>query len=506
MVRRATILAVALAGALSLVAPAAGGAAEPPDLPGGLDGPATRPSDDEPSLPSGLGGDDGGPALPEGLGGDEPGLPAGLDETAGATRDEARAARDKTVIEALNDAGFRGFLEGRGGLRTQNDPHQDDASLAEARFQAQWLGSTETLRMKVTGDILYDDLADDRDDIDLRRGRGGVDLREAWAGFSPLDWMDVKVGRQILTWGTGDLLFVNDLFPKDWQAFFLGRDVDYLKAPSDAVRISAFSDPINADLVYVPLMNPSRFISGRRLSYYNPTLGRLAGRDAIIDDDLPSEWFEDGEVATRLYRRVGSYELAAYGFWGFYKTPDGFDPAGNVAVYPGLNTYGASLRGPLGRGIGNVEAAYYDSEDDRDGTDPRTPNSQVRLLVGYEVDLPRIARDLTVGGQYYVEIMMDHDAYLDSRPAGAPAADEDRHVITVRLTKLLWNQTLEVSFFAYYSPTDDDAYLRPALAYDIDDYWSVHLAANVFLGEDVHTFFGQLQDNSNVYGALRYAF
>ncbi|MFW6031595.1 MAG: hypothetical protein ACOC9T_03300, partial [Myxococcota bacterium] len=32
--------------------------------------------------------------------------------------------------------------------------------------------------------------------------------------------------------GTGDLVFLNDLFPKDWRSFLLGRDLDYLKAPS----------------------------------------------------------------------------------------------------------------------------------------------------------------------------------------------------------------------------------------------------------------------------------
>ncbi len=461
-----------------LLAGAAPAAASEPALPAGLAPPPTGPSAEDPALPSGLG--------------------AGADET-------AEAAEAPTFLERLNDAGVRGFLEARGGVRTRSDPYEKDASIGEARLQLQYRRSEDGVRIGVTGDLIYDAVDDDRE-IDLRRGRGWFDLREAWAAFSPVAWMDVKLGRQVLTWGTGDLLFVNDRFPKDWQAFFLGRDVEYLKAPSDAVKVSAFADWGAVDLVYIPLMNPSRFLSGRRLSYYHPTLGRLAGRDAVIDDDLPGRWFADAEYAVRLSRRLGSYELAAYGFWGYAKTPDGFDPARGKAVYPRLDSYGASLRGPAGRGIANVEAAYYDSRDDRDGTDPWTPNSQVRLLAGYEMDLPEIARDLTVGAQYYVELMMDHGAYRRSLPAGARAADGDRHVVTGRITKLLYNQTLAVSLFAYYSPSDHDAYLRPAVAYEIDDHWSVEVGGNVFLGEDDHTFFGQLQDNSNVYAALRWAF
>ena len=35
---------------------------------------------------------------------------------------------------------------------------------------------------------------------------------------------DLKIGQQVLTWGTGDYVFLNDLFPKDYQSFFSGRD------------------------------------------------------------------------------------------------------------------------------------------------------------------------------------------------------------------------------------------------------------------------------------------
>ena len=52
------------------------------------------------------------------------------------------------------------------------------------------------------------------------------ELREAYLKFRLPGDIDLKVGRQILTWGTGDLLFINDLFPKDWNSFLLGRDED----------------------------------------------------------------------------------------------------------------------------------------------------------------------------------------------------------------------------------------------------------------------------------------
>jgi len=76
----------------------------------------------------------------------------------------------------------------------------------------------------------------------------------------------------------------------------------------------------------------------------------------------------------------------------------------------------------------------------------------------------------------------------------------------MRLTKLLLKQNLRVGIFGYFSPSDQDAYLRPNVHYKISDELAVEAGANVFLGEYGHTFFGQFHDNTNIYTALRYNF
>jgi hypothetical protein len=401
---------------------------------------------------------------------------------------------------------FGGFVDLRGGVRTQSDPHQeDDATLGEARAQIQWEKNFDDLTLNVTADFLYDAVADGHA-VDLETGRGWLDLRKAYVGFTPLEFLDVRLGRQILTWGTGDLVFLNDLFPKDWQSFFAGRDVEYLKAPSDALRLGFFSDLVNADFVYVPAFDADRYITGRRNSYYSPRLGRRAGQDAIVDADRPDEWFHTDEMHLRLYRRIESVELAAYGYHGYWKSPGGLDPLTGRATFPKLDAYGASARGPLAEGIANFEASYYHSRDDAGGKDPFTNNSELRLLAGFERDLPELTDDLTIGLQYYIEWMMDYGDYRRALPAGMEPADEVRHLTTFRVTKKLMNQDLTLSLFAFYSPSDSDAYLRPKISYRIDDHWSVELGGNVFIGREESTFFGQFERNSNIYAALRYGF
>jgi hypothetical protein len=487
-------LLAAAAGALLAAAGFAG--AQPPAMPEGL-ADATAPA-----LPEGLGEDrpDAGPALPAGLGdGDGPALPAGLEEP---NRPATAPAERATWRDTL---GLSGFWEIRGGVRTQRDPHQRQASLGETRLQLDLQRRLGSAIFRAVADVLYDPVLD-RHDLDLHTGQGWLDLRQANVSFTPLEFLDVKVGRQILTWGTGDLLFINDLFPKDWQAFFVGRRVEYLKAPSDALKLSAFGDGANLDVVFTPQFDSDRFVLGRRLSYWSGTLGRRAGRDAVLDPIRPNRWFRDHETAVRLWRTVGGYELAAYGYWGYWKSPGGQDRLTQRPTFPRLSVYGGSVRGQLGGGIGNLEVGYYDSRQDRAGADPFVNNDELRLLAGYRRDLPEIARDLKLGLQYYTELMMDHDAYLRTLPAGLRPRDACRHVVTCRLAKLLMNQTLTLSLFAYYSPSDSDAYLRPKVSYKIDDHWTVEAGGNVFFGAHRHTFFGQLGRNTNVYAGLRYGF
>lgn len=475
---------------------ATGALAQAPVLPEGLGGAKKQAQGrSDPALPSGLGDETGGQGV-------QPALPKGLD---GREKREVKnkGEREKNWLPA----GIDGFWEMRGGVRVKDDPTQDRVSLAEARLQ---LGYDKGLapyiprgRFRVTSDFVYDAVIDDPERIDLEEGDGFIDLRELWISLTPIDSMDIKAGRQILTWGTGNLIFLNDLFPKDYQSFFLGRDLEYLKAPSDAVKASFYTDVANLDMVYTPRFDADRSVDGTRLSFFDPALDRVRDEDMPVTTDRPDTWFEDDEIALRVYRNVQTYELAAYFYDGFWKGPAGSDPESGRRTFPPLSVYGASIRGPVGAGIGNVEFAWYRSKDDEDGKDPLVNNSELRFLVGYEQE---IATDLTLGLQYYLEKMLDYDEYQANLPQGFSARDEARQWLTVDLTQALLAQNqLTLSLFSFYSLSGEDLYLRPKITYDYTDNWRFQVGANIFLGHQ-NTFFGQFEENSNVYAAVRRSF
>lgn len=410
----------------------------------------------------------------------------------------ANSQQDEGILEKIN---LHGFLDARAGIRTQDDPNEKDASLGETRLQTDLQHINDLLTIQLRTDFVYDDIPEEND-LDIEDGTGFIDIREANV-LLPTDIADIKAGRQILTWGTGDMLFINDLFPKDWQSFFSGRDEEYLKAPSDAMFVSFFPAFANIDIAYTPRFDSDHYISGDRISYWNPMLGSAAGENAVIDPDDQDEWLDDDEIALRVSKNLAGYEAAIYFYDGFWKSPEGMDSSTMNAYFPELTVYGASLRGGIGSGLASLEAGYYDSKEDSDGSDALVPNSETRLLAGYEREL---MKNLSAGIQYYIEHMQDYSNYESSVSDPETAADENRQVATLRLTKQAMNQNLILSLFIYYSPTDKDAYMRPVVKYKVNDAWLVTAGGNVFLGEEDYTFFGQFADNSNVYVGTRYSF
>jgi len=398
-----------------------------------------------------------------------------------------------SIVSVSRDASgtdLNGYFEVLSGARLKKDPYEKDISTMEKRLQIEYQTYVGSFDLKYKGDLYIDWVIEDV----------MYDPREIWFFTRPTDYLDIKVGRQVLTWGTGDLVFLNDLFPKDWQSFFIGRNPEYLKAPSDAAKLSWFSDMINIDLVYTPQFDPDRNITGEYISHWSPALKRISGYDEDEIVYTPDDYFDDHEIAVRIYKNINSYECALYGYWGFWKTPS-YDAISSGKIYPGLNVYGGSIRGNVLNGIGNIEFAYYHSKDEHDGSNPSIKNSEVRYLIGYTQD---IAKDFNVSVQCFMEKMLDYEAY--EKNVNKIKSDEYRHLFTMQMTKLLMNQNLEISFPVYYSASDNDAYLRPRASYKYSDDMIFAVGGNVFLGDELHTFFGQLQKNTNVYASFHVNF
>jgi len=386
---------------------------------------------------------------------------------------------------------WSGFAEGALGTRFSEDPLvRQSGTLGEFRLRIESEWQPGNLAIGLKADIGYDGVAED----------WIGELRDLSVSLSPTDSLDLKIGRQVQTWGTGDLLFLNDLFPKDFVSFFAGRDDEYLKAPGDAVRATWYTDAVNADFVWTPIFEPDVYVDGERFSFFFPLAGGNVAPDPPLKALRPKESFDNGEFALRLFKTVKGREYALYAYRGFFKQPTALTPDLRPTFAP-LNAYGASLRQPAGPGLINVEASYYDSRDDRSGSNPLLPNDQFRFLAGYEWE----ARpNFTVGLQYYLEWTLDHDALIDNSPFPQFEPDERRHVLTNRLTWRLGRDRYTWSLFTFLSPSDRDFYVRPSFTWRYSDQWTFTAGASLFGGDEPQTFFNQLADASNAYIRVRF--
>jgi hypothetical protein len=354
----------------------------------------------------------------------------------------APAGADEPIIS--------GFLQGLygGGLEDDN-PTSSDWTASESRLQLRLESYSDNAEFFGRLDFVYDDFNNPVLDAELREG---------YLKFRPVSSFDIKIGRQIATWGTGDLIFINDLFAKDYQSFFVGRDDQYLKAPHNAMRVEYYSDAFNLTTIYTPRFTPNIIPTGERLSYFNPMTGSIVGGEGFLfEGSMPEATIENGEIAAKLSRYFGSADFALYFYNGFYKNPMGIDMVNMRAYYPELSVYGGSLRLPILGGIAWVESGYYHSREDKEGDNPLVPNSTVSSLAGFE---RQIATNLTANIQYQNRIMLDHDVYIQSLFPGMIEMDESYHLLTSRVTKMLLMETLTLSGFLFYSPSEEDLYAR----------------------------------------------
>ncbi|MFH1063355.1 MAG: hypothetical protein V1747_10815 [Candidatus Omnitrophota bacterium] len=403
-----------------------------------------------------------------------------------------------------NGLTINGFIENDFGLKISNDQtKRDNFNFFEQRLQLktktypewiplfeQWMASVEA-KADFTIDEYYN-------------GRTGADLRVLSLGLAPADWVDLKIGRQVFTWGTGDYLFVNDLFPKDYVSFYIGREDEYLKKPNDGIKASLYSDMGNTDFILIPVFEPNTLFNGQRISFFDSFQGGIAGTNSDRQLISPTKNPENSEYAFRFYRNFESYEAAAYIFRGHYPSPRGYlNEINRELFYPRLDVYGLSLRGPGAGGIVNAETGYYNSRQDAKGDNRLIENPMFKFLAGYSKDL---GNDLSLGVQYLFEQTLEYDNYSNALLPADFVWDQYRHLNTLRITKLYKSQTLRANLFVFFSPSDLDGYIRPSIDYDMSDGLKLTLGANLPWGEDIQTEFGQTKHNKNIYTRIRYSF
>lgn len=415
---------------------------------------------------------------------------------AGGRRCAASAAegsdRSSSAVE------FHGFLMGAVGARTTGKTTERGGTgefvIGEERLRVEIGGGSRQgeARFLVKADALHDALTRESD----------LDVREAYVAATggPLG---LQLGREVVTWGVGDLFFISDVFPKDWESFFAGRPMEYLKLGVDGLRVHATSGRTDAQVLIIPFFAPDALPSPERFVLATGIPAGVELREGTVRQRV-----RDAELAARVSRRVAGFDVSLHGYRGYWRTPavrleDSLSAPVATRFYPRLSVFSVAAQRGVPAGVLSLEAGYYDSRSDRSGGDAAVANSQWRLLAGFQ---RQMWSDLTMGVQAYGERLQEYDAYRASLGPGPKPADELRLVGSARLTQFLAYNTWRLSLFAAYSPTDEDGFAQAEISHKLTDELSVAAVANLFSSRSRETFFGQLDGNDNVSLVGRYDF
>ncbi|NLY88652.1 MAG: hypothetical protein GX085_03410, partial [Firmicutes bacterium] len=202
-----------------------------------------------------------------------------------------------------------------------------------------------------------------------------LEVREAYVEIYdfPLDRMDFRAGRQLIPWGTGDLVSPTDnINPQDLADFKdFGR-----RLGSDAFQFTWYPGSLTVSAVLVPVFTPARLPTGWTGLFLPAEFAGLS--EDKIKLNLPAAALQESSFGVKLAGRIGAYDLSISYLDGRYDLPAAKEVQGKIEqitnpanplenlileeisrFFPRRRVLGFDLAGELGNGGIWAEAAVF---------------------------------------------------------------------------------------------------------------------------------------------------
>lgn len=380
----------------------------------------------------------------------------------------------------------KGFIDTYHALRTES-PY--DWMASRSRVRGELSLEKGYAGMFVSANAVYNSL--------LKEQRGFF-LREAYLYYAKSGW-DIRAGRQIITWGVADAMRITDIISSMDFTEFLTQDYDDIRIPVNGVRVRYTRPKWSAEAVAIPVS-----------SFYElPTDGNNPWAISLPGISLPYT-VDTGDTPDRRFRnieyggRVGAYlngcdfSVSVLRTWNkmsvFRKSITENGSLLCEGEYRRITMLGADLSVPLGKFVVRAEAAEYFGEAQEPVVDaPVVTRNSTNALIGIDW---YAGNDWQVGVQYFHKYISGDLSGISSYCNSGMA--------TVRISKDLLRNTLNLTTFAYVDVANGGVYNRLSADYGLTD--QIH----IFLGYDFfHADKGQFAmygRNSEVWVKFKYSF
>ncbi len=372
---------------------------------------------------------------------------------------------------------LNGFVDSYHALQLQS-PHKIMSSRTRLRLEMRANYGEASLFSSVN--LAYNSLI---------KEQSGAFLREAYFDYAG-KYLEVKAGRQIVTWGVADGLRITDLIsPMDYTEF-MANDYDDIRVPVNAINLKYPGESFSAELVLVPV--PEYFVIPT--SDDNPWQMTAPNGMQMDLSGTPEKHIKNSEVGTRLRFFLENLDFSLTALRTFNKSPvtiASFDPESKSVVIKGIYkpmyVLGGDFSIPVGEFVVRGEMAGYFGEPIALNDSRRY---RLRKTFNALFGLDWYAGDnWTFMVQYMHKIIMDYRKEL--------GMDQNTSMVTARISKEVLNNTLKLSVYGMYDVDNVSFYIRPAADYLLNDQITLSLGADILGGR--RGTFKTYEDNTQIW-------
>ncbi len=393
---------------------------------------------------------------------------------------------------------FDGFIEYRNFTYFRDDASDDKINRSEGIIKLEYEKYIGDLgKILVSPKLIFDNDNYSSSYIDEFENKGirrlSFDLEEYYAEFNFSNF-DLKVGKQIFSWGKADGFNPTDnLNPRDYIDLFVEEE----KIGVPAINLLYYWNDFTFDLVFIPTYTPTRLpLINSRHSFLDPEIPFV-----VNGRELPADTLSSSQSGIRILRHISGWDFSL----SYY---DGYDDLTLVTIesdqsltprYNRTQVIGADFATTFG-GLGvHGEAAqfFYDGSKDAD---------YFQYILGIDYT--------------WANVIYDHDIFLILEYMGdttTQSREDKRTAFASGLGRVFSNSflstiiykfsdTLELENKLLFNMNHHLSYvIKPEVHYDISDELKLTLGVDFIEGVQ-DTFFGRFDKDNRSYFFLRYSF
>jgi len=410
-----------------------------------------------------------------------------------------------TGIANAQNYELRGSL--RGWTRAFiEDPHTVD--LAQAKLKLELVSSlgmntaffarTFVTSEKFRGD-LYETM-DPNEDIN-------ISLQEAYIDYYT-DWMSLRFGRQVMTWGKADEINPTDILnPQDLTNMM--EDKIIRKKGLFAIKANWIISDFELETIWKPeygymslpsLDSPWSFLD-------------LAGGRRFEQPEKPGSDLDETEWGIRLSRTISWFDLSTtwYDGWDNIYTMD-FKNAGQVPFgAPLMISRTKMVGGAFAASIASIgvwgEGAYFITEDG-EGDNPFVRNPYAQYVIGSDYTF---YSGLKINVQYFQEVRTGEDSYAeelseDMLPSALGIGLQLERAMTARLQYAFgFGESQSIEVFTMADLEESGYMIGPKYRISPEPGVEFEFGGVVLVGDE-ESMYGRFDNNSHIYLKCTYSF